>query len=116
MPYPLWFWLGTRGLIQVPEISLRLLADKNVRTTVLLSPKDTEWFVENRGPEGMRRLRKSGSAGRVTVKSFDGGDHSLYSRDLRETIRHELLQAAAESFDVEISAPAPPVPIGWTPL
>ncbi|MGB3168843.1 MAG: alpha/beta fold hydrolase [Rhodococcus sp. (in: high G+C Gram-positive bacteria)] len=119
MPYPLWFWLGTRGLIQVPEISLRALAAKNVRTTVLLSPKDTEWFVENRGPEGMRRLRKRSrgntGAGPV-VKSFAGGDHSLYGRDLRETVRHELLLAVSEAFDVEISAPAPPVPITWTTL
>lgn len=118
MPYPLWFWLGTRGLIQVPEISLRMLASADVRTTVLLSPSDTEWFTQNRGPEGMRRLRKNtgSGAGQVVVKSFAGGDHSLYSRDLRETVRHELMQAVSESFDVEISSPAPPVPIGWTLL
>ncbi|OZD10890.1 hypothetical protein CH253_29140 [Rhodococcus sp. 06-156-3C] len=124
MPYPLWFWLGNRGLIQVPEISLRLLEAGNVRTTVLLSPTDTEWFVDNRGPEGMERLRgkraarrrHGGSVRPAVVKSFDSGDHSLYGRDLRETVRAELLQAAAESFDVDIVAPSPPVPVGWNRL
>ncbi|WP_338888929.1 serine aminopeptidase domain-containing protein [Rhodococcus sovatensis] len=124
MPYPLWFWLGTRGLIQVPEISLRKLEAKNVRTTVLLSPTDADWFIANRGPEGMNRLRgkratrrrKAQSSSPAVVKSYAGGDHSLYGRDLRETVRGELLRAASEAFDVEISAPAPPVPVDWAPL
>lgn len=122
MPYPLWFWLGTRGLIQVPEISLRTLEARGVNTTVLLSPTDTAWFVENRGPEGLRRLRRhttpvtSRAATSTAVKSFVSGDHSLYGRDLRETVRSELLQAVSDAFDVEISAPAPPVPVAWTPL
>lgn len=124
VPYPVWFWLGTRGLIQVPEISLRTLASKNVKTTVLLSPTDTVWFVDNRGPEGMNRLRGRRVLRRRTtppalstvVKSYAGGDHSLYARDLRETVRVELLQSVSDAFDVEISAPAPPVPVEWTPL
>lgn len=123
MPYPLWFWLGTRGLIQVPEISLRELEAQGVRTTVLLSPTDTEWFVANRGPEGMRRLRSKKLRGHralrahaTEVKSYVSGDHSLYGRDLRETVRSELLRAVSDAFDVEISAPAPPVPVAWTPL
>ncbi len=118
MPYRMWLWLGLRGLIQVPEISLRRLASKNVRTTVLLSPTDTAWFVDNRGPEGMRRLRKQSDirSGSTTVKSFEAGDHSLYSRDLRETVRRELVDAVNEAFDMEIGLPAPPVPVRWQPL
>ncbi|MET0198498.1 MAG: hypothetical protein ABW364_14800, partial [Rhodococcus fascians] len=77
-----------------------------------------------RGPEGMERLRgkraarrrHGGSVRPAVVKSFDSGDHSLYGRDLRETVRAELLQAAAESFDVDIVAPSPPVPVGWNRL
>ncbi|MGA9871730.1 MAG: hypothetical protein WBQ44_11390 [Rhodococcus sp. (in: high G+C Gram-positive bacteria)] len=121
MPYPLWFWLGTRGLIQVPEISLRKLEAKNVRTTVLLSPTDTAWFVDNRGPEGMHRLRgraqrrPTGDAAAV-VKSFSGGDHSLYARDLRETVHAELMLAVSDAFDVEVSARPPAAPVDWTPL
>lgn len=124
MPYPLWFWLGTRGLIQVPEISLRKLEAMKVRTTVLLSPTDTAWFIANRGPEGMVRLRKNRLGRRrsanasqsAVVKSFVGGDHSLYSRDLRENVRGELVNAVADAFDVEIGAPAPPIQVGWTTL
>ncbi len=118
MPYRVWLWLGSRGLIQVPEISLRRLESENVRTTVLLSPKDSAWFVDNRGPEGMRRLRKQSDprSGSTTVKSFEAGDHSLYSRDLRETVRRELVDAVNEAFDMEIGLPAPPVPVRWRPL
>lgn len=124
LPYPIWFWLGTRGLIQVPEISLSKLESKSVRTTVLLSPTDTAWFVANRGPEGMNRLRgsrsakKRGVSGRqpTEVKSFVSGDHSLYSRDLRETVRSELLRAVSDTFGVDIGAPAPPVPVDWKAL
>ncbi len=118
MPYPLWIWLGTRGLIQVPEISLRKLESMNVRTTVLLSPTDTAWFVANRGPEGMNRLRRrpSPQSRSTVVKSFAGGDHSLYSRDLRESVRAEFVSAVNEAFDIEIGLPAPPVPVQWTPL
>ncbi|MDJ0395273.1 hypothetical protein QMK17_18255 [Rhodococcus sp. G-MC3] len=124
LPYPVWLWLGTRGLIQVPEISLSKLEAKSVRTTVLLSPTDTAWFVANRGPEGMDRLRKTRAAAKrgatdrrpTEVKSFVSGDHSLYGRDLRETVRTELLQAVSDAFGVKIDAHAPPVPVDWTSL
>lgn len=110
IPYALWIWLGRRGLIQVPEISLRILSDRQVQTRVLLSPSDTAWFETNRGPEGMRRLQRRSSV--PTVTSFESGDHSLYGRDLRENVRAELLAATAAAFDIEIAAPSPPVPVG----
>ncbi|MFI8565659.1 alpha/beta fold hydrolase [Rhodococcus sp. NPDC078407] len=110
IPYALWIWLGRRGLIQVPEISLRLLSDREVQTRVLLSPTDTTWFETNRGPEGMRRLQNRTAAPSVT--SFESGDHSLYGRDLRENVRAELIAATSAAFDVEITAPSPPVPVG----
>ncbi|WP_242640277.1 MULTISPECIES: hypothetical protein [Nocardiaceae] len=110
IPYALWIWLGRRGLIQVPEISLRLLSDRGVRTQVLLSPSDATWFETNRGPEGMRRLQRRASV--PTVTSFESGDHSLYGRDLRENVRAELIAATSAAFDIEISAPSPPVAVG----
>ena len=110
IPYALWIWLGRRGLIQVPEISLRLLSDRQVRTHVLLSPTDATWFETNRGPEGMRRLQRRASA--PTVTKFESGDHSLYGRDLRENVRAELLAATSAAFDIEIAAPSPPVTVG----
>ncbi len=110
IPYALWIWLGRRGLIQVPEISLRLLSDRDVQTQVLLSPTDATWFETNRGPEGMRRLQRRASV--PTVTSFESGDHSLYGRDLRENVRAELIAATSAAFDIEISAPAPPVAVG----
>ena len=110
IPYALWIWLGRRGLIQVPEISLRILSDRRVQTRVLLSPSDTAWFEANRGPEGMRRLQRRSSV--PTVTSFESGDHSLYGRDLRENVRAELLAATAAAFDLEITAPSPPVAVG----
>ncbi|KQU47244.1 hypothetical protein ASG84_08190 [Rhodococcus sp. Leaf278] len=110
IPYALWIWLGRRGLIQVPEISLRLLSDREVQTRVLLSPTDATWFETNRGPEGMRRLQRRASV--PTVTSFESGDHSLYGRDLRENVRAELIAATSAAFDIEISAPSPPVAVG----
>lgn len=110
IPYALWIWLGRRGLIQVPEISLRLLSDREVRTRVLLSPTDATWFETNRGPEGMRRLQRRTFA--PTVTSFESGDHSLYGRDLRENVRAELVAATSAAFDIEITAPSPPVAVG----
>nr|WP_314144572.1 hypothetical protein [uncultured Rhodococcus sp.] len=107
LPYRAWLALGRLGLIQVPEISLLELARNEVSTTVLLSPTDTEWFVANRGPEGIHRMRKRGITG-TTVKSFASGDHSLYGRDLRENVRTELVSAVSTAFDLDLAALSPP--------
>lgn len=109
IPYVLWIWLGRRGLIQVPQILLGILSDRNVDTRVLLSPSDTKWFEANRGPEGLRRLRNRPSV--PTVTAFESGDHSLYGRDLRENVRAELVDVTSAVFDIEIAAPSPPVPV-----
>ncbi|OZD01884.1 hypothetical protein CH275_18680 [Rhodococcus sp. 06-235-1A] len=109
LPYRAWLTLGKLGLIQVPEISLLKLARKDVSTTVLLSPSDTDWFVTNRGPEGIDRMRKRGIT--TTVKSFASGDHSLYGRDLRENVRAELISTVATAFELDLVAPPPPTPV-----
>lgn len=118
MPYTAWRWLGRAGLIQVPEISLAELKAHDVETTVLLSPTDTDWFVENRGPESLKRLRKksSRSNAELTVKSFTSGDHTLYARDLRETVKAHLVASTAKTFGVELPTPVPVAPVDWTPL
>lgn len=106
LPYWAWLALGKLGLIQVPEISLRQMARKNVSTTVLLSPSDRQWFVANRGPEGIARMRRRGIT--ATVKAFAAGDHSLYGRDLRENVRTELISAVSDAFELDLVAPPPP--------
>lgn len=117
MPYRLWLWLGKRGLIQVPEILLRELHESKVRTTVVLGPEDRDWFDANRGPEGMRRLRSRATSATVPqIRAYAGGDHTLYGRDFRETVRWELTSAIASALKLEIEAPVPPVVVDWTPL
>ncbi|MBY4127462.1 alpha/beta hydrolase [Rhodococcus fascians] len=117
MPYRLWLALGRRGWIQVPEISLAALQRKGVHASVLLVPEDTQWFVDNRGPESLGRLRRgSERTHRPMVKSFADGDHTLFGRDVRDTVRAEMLQTIGDSLGVDVDAHDPPVKVNWTPL
>ncbi|WP_415975848.1 hypothetical protein [Rhodococcus sp. 077-4] len=117
MPYGLWLALGRRGWIQVPEISLSALARHGVRASVVLAPDDTRWFFDNRGPESMHRLRRRlRSADVPEVRAYASGDHTLYGRDIRDTVRTDMLETIGNAFGMAIELPAPPVKVSWTPL
>ncbi|MGU3432694.1 serine aminopeptidase domain-containing protein [Actinomycetes bacterium M1A6_2h] len=111
LPYPGWKLLGLRGVTQVPEVLLAALAAKNVKTTVILSPADHEWFVDQRGEEGLRRLERKYAP--ITVSVAERGDHSAYHRDMRSHLVTTLVTSVAAEFGskrVEV-APAARKPI-----
>lgn len=88
LPYRQWLWLGSLGLIQVPELMLRSLWCRQVRTTAILAAVDYAWFLQNRGDESLRKLEKEGWGG--AILAFEGGDHSLYDADFRHIVRTQL--------------------------
>ncbi|QBJ97634.1 alpha/beta hydrolase [Rhodococcus sp. ABRD24] len=96
LPYRGWLVLGRFGLLQVPEIMLRPLWKRGVRTKVLLSPNDHEFFETNRGEESVRRLQRDGWDGRIV--RYRTGDHSLYSRDLRKMVRADIVRAVVDAI------------------
>lgn len=102
-PYAGWLLLGKLGFLQVPEVMLAPLWERGVRTTVLLSPIDHESFKGNRGDRSISRLRRSGWNGRLLT--YPVGDHSLYSTELRDRIRPDLLATVIGEFG--LPAPAP---------
>lgn len=97
LPYRLWLLLGRRGVTQVPETALAALGRVRVDTTVVMSPADDDWFVAQRGPEGLRRLHRRGIRPRLVITGC--GDHSLLHREMREqaaeTVRQVVAGAAA---------------------
>lgn len=117
MPYRLWLAFGRRGWIQVPEISLGELQRKGVDASVLLVPDDKQWFLDNRGPESLHRLRRRAEPEHPpVVKAFTDGDHTLFGRDVRDTVRAEILQTIGAALGVHIEPQDPPVKVNWTPL
>lgn len=98
LPYPAWRMLGRLGITQVPEVMLEALRSKGVRTTVVLSPADHSWFIGQRGEESLRRLRRRGFTGPVSIA--DVGDHPGYHRDLREHIRAQITTAVTSECGV----------------
>ncbi|WP_127784267.1 alpha/beta hydrolase [Rhodococcus sp. X156] len=91
LPYPLWLLLGRAGVTQVPEVALARLLRAGVDVTVVLTPADHTWFVEQRGPEGLRRLHRRGLRPRVVIG--EEGDHSLLHRGMREQSVTEVRRA-----------------------
>jgi len=104
VPYRGWMLLGRVGLLQVPELMLRPLWKRGVRTTVLLSPSDHRFFDSNRGDDSVHRLRRGGWDGHVVRYSI--GDHSLYSAQLRTLVRADLISAVEAAFELDTTEPA----------
>ncbi len=98
LPYQGWLMLGKQGILQVPEVMLRPLAESGVDITVLLSPPDAEWFLGNQGARSLQRLRRDGWKFRFST--YGTGDHSLYSRDMRESVRADLIFTVLDRFDL----------------
>lgn len=98
LPYRLWLQLGKVGLVQVPEILLSPLTEVGVDTTVLLSPGDHQWFLENRGVSGLRRLENS--PGSISTRLLPTGDHPLIGYAIRESTRIEIKAAVLDAFGI----------------
>lgn len=96
LPYPGWLLLGRLGYTQAPEVLMAPLIKKGVRTEVVLSPPDYEWYRTHRGPIGMHRLARRGSAPKLTV--VPGGDHAVLHRGLQIFMRKYLVDAARREF------------------
>ncbi|MGB7364698.1 MAG: alpha/beta hydrolase [Rhodococcus sp. (in: high G+C Gram-positive bacteria)] len=97
-----WRALGALGLVGAPEVVLGPLTARGARTVTLLSPEDHALFDTSRGSAAIARLRGRGLDTEVSV--FERGDHSLYHRDLRETMFAHLLTVVADTFGI---SPAP---------
>ncbi|MDQ1181930.1 serine aminopeptidase domain-containing protein [Rhodococcus sp. SORGH_AS_0301] len=95
LPDPGWRALGAMGLVNAPEVVLGPLAASGARTVTLLSPEDTALFEASRGRSALQRLRRRGLRPEVAI--FDRGDHSLYHRDLRETMFEHLLTVVGDT-------------------
>ncbi|QXW02197.1 MULTISPECIES: hypothetical protein [Rhodococcus] len=98
LPYRLWLQLGQIGLVQVPEVLLRPLSIAGVNATVLLSPGDHRWFLENRGPTGLSRLQQL--PGSVDTRLLPAGDHPLIGYPIRESARAEMTSAILDAFGI----------------
>lgn len=90
LPYWMWRLLGVRGITQVPEVLLGQVARADVDTTVILSPHDYDWFVSQRGPEGLSRLRRAGRSPRIIETGV--GDHTAYHSGVRVAVRAPILE------------------------
>ncbi len=83
LPYVLWRWLGGRGVTPVPEVTLAALLRRGIRVTAVMPPADYTWFLDQRGAEGLRRLKRRGLQPDLVLT--EAGDHSLLHRSTRET-------------------------------
>lgn len=92
LPYAAWRLLGSRGITQVPEVMLKPVARAGVPTTIILSPHDEDWFVSQRGPEGLRRLAQTPTPPVVVLTGI--GDHTAYHRMVRQVISEQLMKWA----------------------
>ncbi|PXW35273.1 UNVERIFIED_CONTAM: hypothetical protein DES50_101218 [Williamsia faeni] len=92
LPYRMWRLLGMRGITQVPEVLLGPVVRADVDTTVVLSPHDFDWFVSQRGPEGLKRLQRSGYTPRIVETNV--GDHTAYHSGVRAAVRVPILEWA----------------------
>lgn len=89
LPYPLWRELGRRGITQIPEILVRPLVEAGVDTTLVLSPHDFDWYVDQRGPEGLARIDPTMQRPRLI--SVETGDHSAFHESVRTAVRAPIL-------------------------
>ncbi|WP_188486788.1 hypothetical protein [Williamsia phyllosphaerae] len=89
LPYPLWRELGRRGITQIPEILVRPLVKAGVDTTLVLSPHDYGWYVDQRGPEGLARIDPT--MRRPRLISVGSGDHSAFHESVRTAVRAPIL-------------------------
>jgi len=100
LPYVLWRWLGRRGITQVPEVALSALLSRGVRVTAVMPPADYTWFVDQRGLEGLRRLRRRCLYPQLLVT--EAGDHSLLHRATREAAMELVSQAVTTGSRKEV--------------
>ncbi|BCI81532.1 hypothetical protein MTY66_31570 [Mycolicibacterium sp. TY66] len=96
LPYPGWLLLGHLGYTQAPEVLMTPLMKKGVRTELVLSPSDYEWYQAHRGPIGANRLARRGSTPKLTA--VPGGDHAVLHRGLQIFMRKYLVDAARREF------------------
>ena len=89
LPYWAWKLLGVRGITQVPEVILGSLAKQGIDQTVVLAPADLQWFVDQRGNEGLERMNHLPSTPQLITPPV--GDHSGYHRAVRDAVSEHVL-------------------------
>lgn len=90
LPYWCWKMLGSSGVTQVPEVMLGSLSKLGIDQTVVLAPGDYRWFLDQRGEEGLARLRKYQAVPTLVTPLV--GDHSGYHRAVRQAISRHVLE------------------------
>ncbi|WP_254358609.1 alpha/beta hydrolase family protein [Mycolicibacterium peregrinum] len=96
MPYRGWLFLGILGYTQVPEVLFKSLAKRGLRSELVLSPWDYEWYVDHQGSDSFKRLTRHGWAPKLILAP--GGDHSVLHRGLQNFAREHLLDTVRREF------------------
>lgn len=82
MPYSFWLLLGKLSIPNVPEVVMEI-ATRTAEVFFYFGPEDGLLFVQERGEEGVRRLRRRGR--RLAVTHLETLDHSLQANSSRVT-------------------------------
>lgn len=87
-PYGLWYLLGTKDLVNVPELLLKDIPN-NVEIDLVYGPLDRRHFTEVRGDEGLVRVN-AGRSRPVALVCEAELDHSLLGGRAREAMSRVL--------------------------
>ncbi|MCT1598373.1 hypothetical protein [Corynebacterium sanguinis] len=90
VPLRLWECAARFGVGQSPGQALKSLADKEVKTTIILSPVDEAHFRKHRGHETLESVGPGAWPTDVEALGVPEGDHSLYRPDSREQVSRLL--------------------------
>ena len=82
MPYLAWLVLGRRSIPNVPEVVMEY-ASRGAEVAFYFGPEDGLLFQQERGEEGLARLRRQGR--RIKVAHVPALDHSLQAHASRLT-------------------------------
>lgn len=96
LPYRGWLLLGRLGYTQAPEVLMKALGRKRIRTDLVLSPSDVQWYEGHRGLTGMARLKRRGLAPKLVAAQT--GDHAVLQRDLQLFVRDHLVERVRHEF------------------
>lgn len=107
VPRPLVLALSWMGMSRRPESVLSRLSRKNVCTTVILGPNDTETFTYQRGADAVQRLRRGNAA--PVVVAVEQGDHGAYHQAILQAARRVIGDVLANAPGAEDGRSSPSV-------